>query len=101
MVLVIFTILLIYCVAVLQSRQDSFGVSATVTAASAFGDDLADISYSIPELSQYKEDKSKKHGKHKEEAFIKTIYLNIDRQESSVHDQEENGEHTSEQQHII
>ncbi|KAI8770587.1 myosin-VIIa, partial [Biomphalaria glabrata] len=77
------------------SRQDSFGVSATVTAASAFGDDLADISYSIPELSQYKEDKSKKHGKHKEEAFIKTIYLNIDRQESSVHDQEENGEHTS------
>ncbi|KAK0066699.1 myosin-VIIa [Biomphalaria pfeifferi] len=77
------------------SRQDSFGVSATVTAASAFGDDLADISYSIPELSQYKEDKSKKHGKHKEEAFIKTIYLNIDRQESSVHDQEENGEHTT------
>ncbi|KAH9508754.1 hypothetical protein Btru_049822 [Bulinus truncatus] len=80
-----------------QESTASIGISATVTAATAFGDDLADVSYSIPQLSQYKEEKDAKHDKNNEDAFIRTRYITIDRQvggnESSAPDQEENGGH--------
>ena len=44
----------------LQGRSDSVGeVKVTRSAAAAFGDDLADDSYSVSELSQYREDDGK------------------------------------------